>query len=509
VKNKLADYLWGEKACLRYVALVSALLIFVMLGAHSIWTQENRWANIVSNMFYTGDYLHPYLMQHNYYDKPLLSYWLIVICVKMTHIFNTFVLRLPNAIAGFASLFAVFGLGKRLFNQRVGFIATWLYLSSFGFMFWTRVASADMLNVAGIVIAVWWYQCIKAHPTFRRYLVFFVIAALAALCKGLVAFVCIALFIFPDWIRGKRWAIDLNVKMFASLLVGIGLYILPYWLSAYFNGNDYHQSGLMLVYQENIVRYFNAFDHKGPISTYFIFLPYYLLPWFFFFIPALIADCRAWKKVSESSRWLWLGLLLNFVFFCISESRRNYYILPLLPFSVLVLSSWLERWMVTVKREKVVACIVTFFLVVYALMYWMFIPLAYSGGGAQLFGNKVRLTAQQQRPWSEWNVVVLNAKMQDVFYLKAAKRPYYASEDISRDDDVLEVFERIIEKNDGATLFVSNADTYAALSNQLSDYTVVAMQPPLYKRLGGAQQGHAIALIPNKSTNKVRELIAN
>ena len=34
------------------------------------------------------------------------------------------------------------------------------------------------------------------------------------------------------------------------------------------------------------LRYFQPFDHQGPIYTYFIYLPVYLLPWVVFFIPA-------------------------------------------------------------------------------------------------------------------------------------------------------------------------------------------------------------------------------
>ena len=82
--SSLADLLWGNKAKLRYLLLASRCCYLHFLGGREIWTQEHRWADIVSGMFYRHDFLHPYLGGNHYYDKPLLSYWLIVLVAKLT-----------------------------------------------------------------------------------------------------------------------------------------------------------------------------------------------------------------------------------------------------------------------------------------------------------------------------------------------------------------------------------------------------------------------------------------
>ena len=83
----IAESLWGNKAKFRYLFLAAILLIFSFLGARDLWTQEHRWAEITSGMLYRHDYLHPWLGQVTYYDKPLLSYWLILLCAKLGHDF--------------------------------------------------------------------------------------------------------------------------------------------------------------------------------------------------------------------------------------------------------------------------------------------------------------------------------------------------------------------------------------------------------------------------------------
>src|SRR5574338_164872 len=94
----LADSLWGHKGRLGYLMLAAFVLLFTCLGGREIWTQEHRWADIVSGMFYRHDFLHPYLGNSDYYDKPLLSYWLIALFAKLTNALTTWSLRLPSAV---------------------------------------------------------------------------------------------------------------------------------------------------------------------------------------------------------------------------------------------------------------------------------------------------------------------------------------------------------------------------------------------------------------------------
>src|SRR5580700_10919736 len=96
----IAERLWGQKARVAYLLIASILLIFTFLGVRDIWTQEHRWADIVFGMFYRQDFLHPYLGEVRYYDKPLLSYWLIVLTAKAAGVLNNTVLRFPTACSG-------------------------------------------------------------------------------------------------------------------------------------------------------------------------------------------------------------------------------------------------------------------------------------------------------------------------------------------------------------------------------------------------------------------------
>src|SRR4051812_48276068 len=99
MKKTLAERLFGQTAPTNWLWFAAIAMLIIMLGGRELWTQEARWANITWQMLYSGDYLHPYLAGAEYYDKPLLSYWLIIVFSKLTGSLTAWSLRIPSALA--------------------------------------------------------------------------------------------------------------------------------------------------------------------------------------------------------------------------------------------------------------------------------------------------------------------------------------------------------------------------------------------------------------------------
>jgi 4-amino-4-deoxy-L-arabinose transferase-like glycosyltransferase len=55
------------------------LLLFIALGDSNLMRSESRWAEIVREMLASGDWFNPTINGETYFDKPLLSYWLIAL----------------------------------------------------------------------------------------------------------------------------------------------------------------------------------------------------------------------------------------------------------------------------------------------------------------------------------------------------------------------------------------------------------------------------------------------
>jgi 4-amino-4-deoxy-L-arabinose transferase-like glycosyltransferase len=492
-----SEKLWGTNSRVSWLLIASAILLLAMLGSREIWTQEHRWADIVYGMFYRHDFLHPYLNEVDYYDKPLLSYWLMAGFSFFTGLFSTWALRMPSALAGILAIWSIYRIGTVVGNKRLGLLSGWILLTTFYFIFWAKTSSADMLNLGGTLFAVSWYFDKRDQPGFFNYAIFFLILAVTGLCKGLIGVVVPLIVIFPDLLQEKRWKNNLRVSFLLAMVPALIVYVLPFWASAHFGGKQYGESGLMLVYQENIVRYFKPFDHKGPIYTYLIYLPLYLMPWAIFFIPALWTLPARWKSLSADTKTICKSVLLLFIFLTLSGSRRNYYVLPLVPFAILMTADWIlaRGNQVSVWAGRLA---VSFFVLMF-LNFDVVQPLYYAGGGQQDFA--ALLNKNLNRPKSDWQFVMLAPESKTRFYLQLP--PFVKDYDLTQTqrthlspENLLQAWPVVSQKQPGV-IFITRKSYVPLLKHLLPNYAIVEARENYGERI--LHQGNPnapVAFIP-------------
>jgi 4-amino-4-deoxy-L-arabinose transferase-like glycosyltransferase len=493
-----------------YVSLlVFAALCFLalFLGDRVLWTMENRWADVVMHMLYSGDYFHPYIENQPYFDKPVLSYWLIIAASWFTQDLNAIALRLPSVVAAFVSLYFLYRLVRVLSPHsaiKVAHRAVWMMLTTFYFIFWARIASSDMLTLMGTLIAVTWYA---EHPDtkFKSYFIFFIICALTSLCKGLLGFALPLLVILPHLLHKThthRYALlqHLNLKFLIALIIGIIIFCLPYIIAGYYHNPNYQESGLYLVYRENILRFFQPFDNFGPWYTYLIFLPVYLLPWTLFFIPAFIFYGLNYKKAHTHERWMWWSVVLLFLFFTASGSRRNYYVLPILPYALALCSFYIER----LDVKKIILHTYTFILslaiILNFFMYLVLLPWYYSDGGRPVFAARVHEVAH---PFNRYDFVMLNIRDSAEFYLKPAHDPEYYNiiDDMplnTENSAILWPF--LLKPKSDNIIYVSRMRYLDALRPFFKNYRIITTPPTRGERyFNNSDKDAPVAFIPAHS----------
>lgn len=361
---------------------VAAALLFFKLGATATWQSEDRWLEIAREMIDSGNIFRPTINGKVYFDKPLLSYWLELIAALFTGGINELAMRLPSAVAALIALWATINLGTRLWSANVGQLAGWILLTGFGFLQWARLGEADMENLAATIAAVSWYWAHRDRPSFTNYFVFYLIIAIGAQCKGLTAAVVPTLALLPDMLQEKRWRRHLNVAHVGAVLVAAAVYLLPFIFAnseippttAAATAATSH-NGLGLVIRENVIRYFAPFDHTGPIYTYLISIPQYTFPWIPVLIAALIASCSRTFRSQPGVRWTLWALLLIFLFFSLSGSRRNYYILPILPYCALLSARFLHDAQFERLRSRALATSIALLVLTSLLQVTLALPL--------------------------------------------------------------------------------------------------------------------------------------
>ncbi len=502
-KKSIANFLWGENSDIWFILIIALVVLFAFLGAKELWTQEWRWANIAHQMMIRHDFFHPYLAGQDYYDKPLLSYWFIIGVSYVIGHFNLWAVRIPSAIAGFVTIWATFELGKTLSLRRTGLIAAWMLVSAFYFIFWSRVGNSDMLNIAGFMLAILWYFKRRNQPGFLTYFIFFLILAVACLLKGLIAAVITIAVIIPDLLYQWNWKKHIRFSLFLALIPAALIYLAPFILSAYINPQHYSESGLIEVFRENVLRYFAPFDHKQPFYIYFIYLPLAIAPWILFTIPALITLPKRWRSISIGSRWMFWAFIIIFTFLTLSGSRRNYYVLPMIPFAILFTADWIslqakkQNWI-----NKLAAYCTVIFTALVFLMFVVLVPLSYSFGGAPAFVKLVKQQAEKTQPWNKWHVQVLATRDNMTYYFRSSNLVFAkkASPETSKNptkEKLSKDFPILVTQNPN-TIIVIGKNYLPILKKWLKHYTMIQTPPNLGNRiLHNIPKNTPVAFVPN------------
>ncbi len=348
------------------VLVIAAVLLFARLGYRAIWGMEVRWAEIAREMLLTHDYFWPTIGGKLYYDKPLGSYWLVVAASWFTGGVTELAARLPSAVAGLLAVALVMLLARRLYGARTSLWAGLILATSFSFVFYARVASADAETLSGVVGALLLFVRNEDRPRAWWLIGLWVIMALTSLTKGLIGFALpVAIIVtycciadgwpaFRDavstgpirarisWLAGRnQWLF--NARSAAAIAIGLVLYLAPFVVSGLQQGS---QAGLQMVIRENLRRFFEPFDHRGPVYLYVYVIFALAAPWSAL-LPAAVVEMHHRRRVGaeagRSDRFALAYFWTTFVFFTLSGSRRSYYLVPILPAVALIVGSLIAR----------------------------------------------------------------------------------------------------------------------------------------------------------------------
>ncbi len=336
------------------VLVLTALLFLARLGERALWSEEVRWAEIPREMQLNSDYLWPTINGKTYYDKPLGSYWLVLLASLIGGSVDETAARLPCALSGLLGVVLVMLMARRLFDDRTAILSGVILASSFSFVFFSRTASTDVETVTGVLAALWLFLRNEERPDGWWVLGLWLIMALTSLTKGLLGFVLPVLVIglycslpaTTDSVRSQGWFRALvarnrwffNRKSLFAVPLGVLLYLLPFLLSY---GVAHSAEGLAMVYRENIRRFYDPVNHRGPIYLYAGVIFLLLAPWSPLLPAALVRAHQRCRMVDASGRGNRFALVYFwglFLFFTLSSSRRSYYLLPILPAGAILIA---------------------------------------------------------------------------------------------------------------------------------------------------------------------------
>ncbi|HEU4340970.1 MAG TPA: glycosyltransferase family 39 protein [Candidatus Binatia bacterium] len=318
------------------------MIFFTGLGARDFWAPvEPRYAEIARVMFSNAEWIVPTVNGELYTDKPILYFWLVLIASHAVGVVNEWTVRLPSAIGALGLVLTTYAFGRDFFSPRVGFMAGAILATSVRAVWEGRWAHMDMLFTCFFTLSIYF----AARAVFKlgsrnEMLLAHSALALATLTKGLIGVVLPALIFLSLVIIRRDWRLILEARLPWGIIIFL-LVAAPWFVLV-----DQATDGRWLrefFYIHHIQRYTAGEGHREPFYYYLTTLPADFSPWTVLAIPALFAS-RSWRKAWSQPVVVFFVLWFSavFLFFSLSDTKRDLYLLPLFPTLALLVATYMN-----------------------------------------------------------------------------------------------------------------------------------------------------------------------
>lgn len=331
--------------------ILSAALIFADLGTNKLIPYDEAiYAKVSQNILKTDDWATlSWKTGQPWFEKPPLYFWLSAFFLSFLPNFPELAVRLPSAMFGLSSVLLIYFFGKKLYGKVAGFISGLCLLTTFHFLYYSRLGMLDVACTFFITLSLYFYFFASREAEKVKPILSGIFIGLAVMTKGVVGilpliivFVCELTHLFRLILRDRRLfmnklavaTVRLLVIFLASALVFLPWHVIAHRLHGQAFVNDYfgyHVLDRATLETEN---------KTGPVYWYLIVMKVSMRLWFIVLIPAFFfAVLKLIKSKSERSEifaiLVWFLVIL--ISFSLSKTKLVWYIMPIYPAAALLI----------------------------------------------------------------------------------------------------------------------------------------------------------------------------
>lgn len=336
---------------LALLAVLVACLFLPGLGSFGILDpSDGYYSEGAREMLESGDFLTPHLNYQPWFDKPILTYWLIALSYKLFGV-NELAARLPSALCGGGLILFVYFLARQFLRRRTALFSAFVLCSMPMFLTVGHVSVTDM----PLCFLVWLATgClligISRNSRFITWLGYLGLG-LGFLCKGPLAVFLVANYVVIFLLVKCRSQQDLwQCLKKAELIPGIliaGSVALPWYVMETMATNGAFFQHFFL--NENVNRALGAVDHKAAFWYYVPVIFGGAFPWSLILLLLLPFIGRLFGR--KNSRFLkdqivifsLAAFLFTASFFSLLPTKLITYVLPVFPALAILSGSCLDK----------------------------------------------------------------------------------------------------------------------------------------------------------------------
>ncbi len=321
------------------IGIIGVILLIQLVLAYN-QLKFNRaevfFAECAREMVLKSNFITPLFHGNPFFDKPILTYWLIILSFKVFGQ-NHLSARIPSILASLLINISLVFFLKKNSPPKLSSYVILILNSALLYLSFTVSCMSDMLLVLfDTLTLILMYLAVQKNQSRYLYLAS-VSMAFAFLVKGPVGVILPGLsFLVYLAIVKKLNFLKPRHFLWAGLI--FLLLTLPWFILVYLN------CGIGAInyffFHENISRYLGSnYDTHKPI--YFMLEAMFLglLPWSPFLPIAFYNFLQDWlkRKSDQFELFAWIFTIVLIVFFSLSRGKIDYYLLPIYPLMAVII----------------------------------------------------------------------------------------------------------------------------------------------------------------------------
>lgn len=363
----------------RLVLLLLAISYFLLMFGNDIVSlthpDEVFYIQTAKEMITRNEWLTPYIFDAPQFEKPIFTYWLLIIAIKIFGL-TPFASRFWPAAFGMIGVVATYALVILMFkNKRMAFVSSVILATSLIYVTLSRAVLTDMIFSIWVVLSLVLFHFGFCHRRFKDIGIILccVFSGIAILTKGPLglAFPCVIILAYLSYKRELSY-----LKTHATLwgLLLLVLIAVPWhalmikWYGQIFTNEYFHNVHIRRIMEA---------EHQKSNTWYFYLMTMVvgIFPWSLFLIPAVwLIFTRLKKSHGDKDHIVFLLFWISCVVAMMqsAQSKLASYIFPVFPAIAVVMGYYFETLLKNeeeglVKISRTLGCILAVFLFLGAL----------------------------------------------------------------------------------------------------------------------------------------------